>query len=179
MKFLEFYAQASGADRSDPLLSIVKNLNDEKARLVELRRQTQGYLIPISVKGKTSIVADPDLAEETATLAAQIESSKARIADLEERIVTVDEICAKYGIERPVMRDLQRQVGFAKSSIIRAKAKAAGVLGHVLSFKCQDEEQAKLHPLYLRAVKEYEARKSAEPHIAKLEKCLAELRTVL
>ena len=179
MKLLEFYAHASGADKNDPLLSIVKNLNDEKTHLVELRRQTQGYLIPISVKGKTSIVADPDLAEETATLAAQIESSKSRIADQEERIVTVDEICAKYGIERPVLRELQHQAGFAKSSITRAKAKAAGVLGHVLSFKIQDEEAAKLHPLYLRAVKELAARESALPHIAKLEKCLAELRTVL
>jgi len=33
MKLVEFYGQQTGADRNDPLLSIVKNLETENAKL--------------------------------------------------------------------------------------------------------------------------------------------------
>lgn len=183
MKLEQFFNEAHslGADRTDPLLSIVKNLNDEKAHLVELRRQTQGYLMPVATKGgKTAIVSDPDLSEDVADLADQIEVSKARIADLEEIIADVDEITAKYGIERPLLRELRYQLGSTKNGIIRAKEKVAGTLGHVLSFKVHDEEQAKQHPKYLEAVRIYESRKAhGEPQIERLEAALAELSAVI
>jgi len=182
MKLVEFYALASGADRNDPLMSIVKNLKDEKERLVELRRQSQGFLIPITSKGKTTIAADPDLSEDVADLAAQVESCKARIADSEDMISDVDEIYERYSIERPLLRELRHELGVTKNGIIRAKEKVAGTLGHVLSFEknFHDEERAKQHPKYLKAVKEYETRKAhGEPKIERLEAVLAELQAVL
>lgn len=179
MKLEQFFNEAHslGADRKDPLLSIVKNLNDERAHLVELRRQTQGYLMPVATKGgKTAIVSDPDLSEDVADLADQIEASKARIADLEGCIDDVDGITTKYGIERPLLRELRYELGSTKNGIIRAKEKVAGTLGHVLSFKVADEEQAKQHPEYLKAVHEYEVRKERlTPTIERLEACIAEL----
>lgn len=48
MKLMEFFSQAQslGADQNDPLLSIVKNMHAEQARLKSLRSETQSYLIP-------------------------------------------------------------------------------------------------------------------------------------
>lgn len=182
MKLMEFFNQARelGADRNDPLLSIVKNLKEERMHLVELRRRSQGFLIPITTKGKTVMAADPDLSEDVADLAKEIETSKARIAELEDRITLVDDICAKYSIQRPLLRELRYELGSAKKSITRSKEKVGGTLGHVLSYENHDETEAKQHPKYLEAVREYESRKQKlEPKIQMLETALADLSVVI
>jgi hypothetical protein len=175
MKLMEFFNQASGTDKNDPLMSIVAKLNDEKLRRIELRRQSQGYLMPITKNGKTSFQADPEYIDIVEDIAAEIVECDAKIAELEERIVAVDEICAKYRIQRPLLMEMRREIGYMRNSITKAKEKAAGVLGHVLSFEIADIVLAQQHPKYLKAVREHEARLAKEPEIARLEAAVAEL----
>lgn len=183
MKLMEFFneARSLGADRNDPLLSIVKNLTDEKAHLVELRRQTQGYLMPVTTKGgKTSIISDPDLSEDVADLAAQIEASKARIADLEERIADVDKITARHHIERPLLREMRRELNEAQTGIVRYRKRASATLGHLLLINGFEEEDAKEHRDYIKAVADFEKRKQQlEPKIQNLDSALAEIQAVI
>ena len=181
MKLVQFFneAQSLGADRRDPLLSIVVNLMAEETNLKNLKGKTKDFLVPGPKSKGFMPVFDPDASSEVEALAASIEDSKTKIGDTLEKINKVDAILHKYQIERPLLKEIRVGIGSGKKSIEDAKTKAAGVLGHVLSFKVQDEEQARKHPQYLQALRELDARRSAEPHIKKLEECLAELQAVL
>jgi chromosome segregation ATPase len=175
MKLVEFYNTES-ADKNDPLLLIVKDMQTEQTRLQELRKQTQNYLIP--VKGKVAF--DPDCQAEVETLASEIESSKNHISSLQEKINKVDEILAKNQIERPLLNEMRKGIGAGQRSIEAASEKVAGVLGHTLTYEIHDEAQTKKHPKYLKAVAEYQNKKATiEPKIAKLEQVLSELEAVL
>ncbi len=178
---LEEFLNKPGEVRNDPLLDIVKKLRAEKANLIELRRAAQGYLIPVTTKsGKIEARLDPDLLKDAEASAKEIEACKDRIASLDAKIKKVDEVCAKHGIERPLLKELVREKIGTETSIARRKAHAAAVLGKILQYQVSDLEKAQKHPDYLKAVAEYETwRRAAEPRIERWEAAIADLKEVI
>lgn len=178
MKLMEFFSQAQslGADQNDPLLSIVKTMHSEQARLKSLRSETQAYLIP----QKNKPVFDPDCQAEVEALAADIEKCKTNIIRHQEKINKIDAIMAKYQIERPLLKEIRSNIGHGKRSIEMGERKVSGILGDLLISKVKNEEEAKNHPKYLKAVKEYAERKSdIETQLTRFGKALSELEAVM
>lgn len=181
MKLFELYNGLPKSGHNDPLMALCASWESEQTKLKGLRAGTAAMLIPATVKGKGFVAAiDPDCQAEAESLAAKIEGTKGAIRELEGRIDKVDEIASRYGIQRPLLREMQRDIGSMKHSIEGAKVKVPATLGHVLSFKACDEAAAKEHPDYLKVVKEYETRKATlEPKIEALEKAAKEIAEVL
>ncbi len=179
MKLEEFFFNPGEIKKADPLLDIVKNLNNKRARLVELRRQSQGYLVPSTKSGKTAMIIDPDMMSEAEDIAKEIESTRKDIADLEHKIEAVDVIISKYGIERPVLREMVGEVNAMQNSLLKSKAVTVGTLGQMM-IALGDEDAAREHPKYLKAVEDHNRKLAKmEPSIAKLEKAIAEFKAVV
>jgi ParB-like chromosome segregation protein Spo0J len=179
MKLEEFFNRPGETKKNDPLLDLVKNLNNKRARLVELRRQSQGYLIPNTKAGKTAMVIDPDMMDEAETVAKEIDITRKDIADLEHKIKAVDAIISKYSIERPVLREMVGEVNAMRNSLLKSKAATVGTLGQMM-IALGDEDAAREHPKYLKALEDHNRKLAkTEPRIAKWEAAIVEFKAVL
>jgi chromosome segregation ATPase len=181
MKLMEFFNQARelGADKNDPLMSIVADLNKAKEHLDELRNQSQKYLTTGMKAGKPVALIDPVFVGEAEATAKEIESCKTRITELEGKIAKVDEVCSKNHIHRPLLKALRRELNESQTSIVKYRKKISAELGNLLLIKGLEEEEAKKHPDYRQAVANFETRKrQLEPKIQQYAAAIAELEVI-
>lgn len=181
MKLMEFFNQARelGADKNDPLMLIVADLNKAKEHLGELRNQSQKYLTTGMKAGKPVALIDPDFVVEAEATAKEIELCRIRITELEGKIAKVDEVCSKNHIQRPLLKALRRELNESQTAIIRYRKRVSATLGHLLLVKGLEEEEAKEHPEYIGAVGDFEKRKQQlEPKIQQCAVAIAELEVI-
>jgi hypothetical protein len=177
MRLIDYY-NSGDADKSDPMMLVIRQWKDEQTKLGKLKATTAGFLVPLDTEGGIVPAFDPDRLDELKVLAAEIDATKISIKRLADKISVLDEITARYNVIpslRGIKSDLLMKKRFLESDTVRV----ANALSQVL-LRVHDEKRARQDDEYKKAVKNADAsRKRHAPEIESLTKAIAEIEAVL